>query len=295
MRLRPIIGWAVFIFLVAIIAQAVPSVTGSYYFVKGKRLYAKGDYKGAAEAYQRSVESDPKFARGYVELGAAYRGLEDYAQAEKAFSKAVSIEEDSCAQCGLGMVYHLQNRNREAEAALKRAIDLNPADECAFHELGSLYYDEKRYPEAIQAFLTEITLRPRAGSYHFVGNSYRFTDKFEEALKAYHDALRLNPEYKRVFVDLGHTYNGLGRHAEAIEAYRKAIKAYPDDVNARVSLGLTLLRQGDAQAALEQYQIIEKLDPQRAETLRAAFNRPQCPGGPHICIATDPVRRQSRD
>jgi len=131
MRLRPIIGWAIFIFIVAIIAQAVPSVTGSYYFVKGKRLYSKGDYRGAAEAYERSVSSDPKFARGYVELGSAYRGLEDYAQAEKAFAKAVSIQEDSCAQCGLGMAYHLQHKHREAEAALKRAIDLNPGDECA--------------------------------------------------------------------------------------------------------------------------------------------------------------------
>jgi tetratricopeptide (TPR) repeat protein len=273
MRLRPIIGWVIFIFIVAIIAQAMPSVTGSYYFVKGKRLYSKGDYKGAAEAYERSVSSDPKFARGYVELGSAYRGLEDYAQAEKAFAKAVSIEEDSCAQCGLGMVYHLQHKNREAEAALKRAIELNPGDECAFYQLGSLYYDEERYQEAIQAFLTETLLRPRAGTYHFIGNSYRYTGKFDEAVSAYRDALRLNPEYKRVFVDLGHAYYGLGRYREAINAYRQAIEADSGNVDARVALGLSELRHGDVDAGLEQYQIVQKLDPERAEALRHELSR----------------------
>jgi len=273
MRLRPIIGWTIFIFVIAIIAQAVPSATGSYYFVKGKRLYSKGDYKGAAEAYEHSVSSDPKFARAYVELGSAYRGLEDYAQAEKAFAKAISIEEDSCAQCGLGMIYHLQNRHREAEAALNRAITLNPADECAFNQLGRLYYDEERYPEAIQAFWTETTLKPRATTYHFIGNSYRYTDKLEEAVKAYREALRLNPNYTKVFVDLGHTYSELALHSDASDAFRQALKADPNDIETRVALALTELRHGDRRVALEQYQMIQKLDPQRAETLAEAFNR----------------------
>jgi len=273
MRLRPIIGWAIFIFIVAIIAQAVPSVTGSYYFVKGKRLYSKGDYRGAAEAYERSVSSDPKFARGYVELGSAYRGLEDYAQAEKAFAKAVSIQEDSCAQCGLGMVYHLQHRNREAEGALKRAIDLNPGDECAFNQLGRLYYDEERYQEAIRAFLTETTLRPRATTYHFIGNSYRYTSKFDEAVTAYREALRLDPEYKRLSVDLGLAYYALGRYTQAIESYRQAIKADPNDVNARFALCVTELRHGDVREGLEHYQILQKLDPERAEMIRREISQ----------------------
>ena len=273
MRFRPIIGWAVFMVLAVIIAQAVPSLTGSYYFVKGKRLYSKGDYKGAAEAYERSVSSDPKFARGYVELGMAYRGLDDYAQAEKAFANAVRIQEDSCAQCGLGMVYHLQHRNREAEVALKRAIELDPADECAFNQLGRLYYDEERYQEAIQPFITETTLQPRAVTYHFLGNSYRYTSKFDEALKAYREGLQLDPMYNKMFVDQGHAYYGLGRYSEAIGAYRRAINVDPENVDARVALGLSELRHGNARAAFEQYQIIQNLDPERAASLRAAFSR----------------------
>jgi tetratricopeptide (TPR) repeat protein len=268
MRLRPFIGWAVFFFLIAIIAQAVPSVTGSYYFIKGKRHYSKGEYQAAASAYERSVASDPDFARGYVELGLAYLQLEQYDQSEKAFSKAVNIHDDSCAQCGLGMVYHLKGRNKEAEAALKKAQALNPYDTCGFNQLGRAYYNQERYSEAIEVFRKEIELRPTAVSYHFLGASYSYLDRFAEARDAYQAALRLDPNYTTVYVYLGHACYRLGRPSEAIEAYRKAIKAEPDDVEARISLGLTELKIGNKRAALEQYEIVRRLDPARASVLR---------------------------
>lgn len=268
MRLRPFVGWAVFFFLIAIIAQVVPSVSGSFYFIKGKRLYSKGDYRAAAVAYERAVSSDPDFARGYIELGSAYHQLEKYGEAEKAFTTAIGIREDSCAQCGLGMAYHMQGKNKEAETALKKAQKLNPGDLCAIYQLGRLYYNEERYQEAIEVFKEQIDIKPTAISYHFLGASYSYLDKFKEAREAYLEALRVDPNYTNVYVYLGHASYALGRLSEAVEAYRKAIKAKPDDVVARVSLGLTELKQGNIRAAIEQYEIVRRLDPAEADVLK---------------------------
>jgi tetratricopeptide (TPR) repeat protein len=267
MRLRPFIGWAVFFFLAAVIAQSVPSVTGSYYFLKGKSFFSKGDYQAAVVAYERSVSSDPKFARGYVELGLAYHHLEKYTQAEEAFKKAVTIHDDSCAECGLGMVLHLQGRNEEAEKALKKAAALNPQDTCAFNQLGRMYYKLERYPEAIEAFRSEIKLRPNAISYHFLGNSHLYSNQFEKALSAYHDALRIDPDYSRVYVYVGHAFSHLRRWPEASEAYQKAIKAKPNDTEAHLGLGFVELKRGNKQAALEQYEILRSQDSDWAAAL----------------------------
>jgi tetratricopeptide (TPR) repeat protein len=267
MRLRPIIGWAVFFFLAALIVRTVPSISGSFYFLKGKHLFVKGDYRGAATAYERAVGSDPKFARGYVELGSTYSALENYPKAEEAFKKAITVEEDSCAECGLGMVYRLQGRNEEAEKALKRAQELNPRDTCAFNELGRLYYDLEKYPEAIQAFRSEIKLRPTAVSYHFVGNAHGYLNEDTEALAAYREALRLNPKYVQIYLPLGHAANRLGRHAEAVEAYRRAIEAKPDDAEAHLGLAVTEVELGNIEVALNEYKILKRLEPAWAERL----------------------------
>ena len=273
MRLRPLIGWAVFFFIVAIIAQAVPSVSGSYYFIKGKRLYSKGNYEQAAAAYEHSVGSDPNFARGYIELGLAYLQLRKLEQSEAAFTKAAKIHEDSCALCGLGMVYQAQKRNNEAEVALKKALELNPSDNCAINYLGRVYYKQEKYKEAIEIFRKELQIRPTAFSYHYLGNSYGYIDQFQEARQAYKEALRLDPEYTEVYVDLAYACYRTDRPAEAAEIYRKALKEDSENVAAHVGLALSELKQGNKERAFAHYLIAQRLDPEAAKRLDCEFSR----------------------
>src|SRR5882724_8283760 len=272
MRIRPLIGWGVFFLLVAIIANYVPSGLGSFYFIKGKHLSHSGDHHAAIQAYQQSINSDPKFARTYVELGTSYLALEKYSEAEAAFKQAMAIDDDACASCGLGVVYHRQGRELEAAKSLKRAISLNPNDTCPYDRLGRMYYDLGQYPESIEAFRQEIKLQPSSVAYHFLGNGYYFTDKLEEALAAYREAIRLTPNYEEAYIELGKVYNRLGRHADAIDSYQHALKIQPNDVIAHVGLGVTEFKQGNKDAAIRQYRILRDLDPKCAERLLREIN-----------------------
>jgi tetratricopeptide (TPR) repeat protein len=272
MRARPLIGWGVFFLLITIIANYVPSGLGSIYFIKGKFLSASGNHQAAVLAYKQAISSDPKFARTYVDLGSSYLALEKYSDAEAAFKQAMAIDDDSCASCGLGMVYHLQGREDEAVKTLKKAISLNPMDTCAYDRLGRMYYDLGQYTESTEAFRQEVKLRPSSVAYHFLGNGYYFTEKLEEARAAYQEAIRLTPNYEEAYVELGKVYNRLGCHADAIDSYQHAIKIQPDDVIAHVSLGFTVLKQGNEDAAIRQYRILRDLDPKWAEWLLREIN-----------------------
>jgi len=275
MRIRPVIGWGIFFILIAIIATHVPSGLGSFYFIKGKRLSASGDHQAAVQAYQQSISSDPKFARTYVELGTSYLALEKYSEAEAAFKQATALDDDSCASCGLGMVYHRQGRENEAAKALKKAISLNPNDTCPYDQLGRMYYDLGQYTESIEAFRLEIKLQPSSVAYHFLGNCYYFTEKFDDAVAAYQEAIRLTPNYEEAYIELGKVYNRLGRHADAIDAYQHALKIQPDDVIAHEGLGFTEFKQGNKDAAIRQYRILRDLDPKCAERLLREINAQQ--------------------
>src|SRR4030095_1250526 len=105
------------------------------------------------------------------------------------------------------MVSPLKGKDEQAEAALKKAQMLNPRDTCPLSELGRMYYDLERYPEAIETFRKEIKLRPSAVSFHFLGNSCRYIGRFEEDRASYHSALYLDPKYTALYVDLGHACN----------------------------------------------------------------------------------------
>jgi tetratricopeptide (TPR) repeat protein len=270
-----VIGWGVFFLLIAIIANYVPSGLGSFYFIKGKRLSNSGAHQAAVQAYQQSISSDPRFARTYVELGTSYLALEKFSEAEAAFTQATAIADDSCARCGLGMVYYRQGRKDEAAKTLEKAISLNPKDTCPYDQLGRMHYDLGQYAESIEAFRQEIKLQPSSVAYHFLGNGYYFTEKLDDAVAAYREAIRLTPNYEEAYLELGKVYNRLGRHGDAIDSYQHALKIQPDNVIAHVGLGFNEFKQGNRDAAIRQYRILRGLDPKWAELLLREINAQQ--------------------
>ena len=269
MRLRPALGWAVFIFLVTIIVQALPSPVGGYYFFQGQYFRRQGRPDEAAQAFEKSIASDPNFARSHIDLGSTYLDLEKYADAEKQFKEALSIKEDSCAACGLGAVYRQMKRNDEAESILKQAIKLSPTDSCAYNQLGRLYYDLEKYPQAADSFASLIKLDPTSVNYYFLAQSLYESGKTEDSIEYYRSAAKKDRSNYKLFIDLATAYYRLARYREAQASLEVAVALKPDSLKARSFLGVTYYMRGDIPAAMEQYHWVLGKDPQiAAEMLR---------------------------
>jgi len=72
---------------------------------------------------------------------------------------------------------------------------------------------------------------------------------------------------------LGVTYGGLGRYQDAIEAYKQAIRIKPDDAEAHCNLGSAYFSTGDKGSALEEYKILKTLDAEQANKLFNLINK----------------------
>jgi cytochrome c-type biogenesis protein CcmH/NrfG len=67
--------------------------------------------------------------------------------------------------------------------------------------------------------------------------AYRGLDRYAEAVEAFKEAIRLEPDNASAHFGLGWAYLGLDRYAEAVEAFKEAIRLEPDNAWAHFGLG----------------------------------------------------------
>jgi tetratricopeptide (TPR) repeat protein len=66
-----------------------------------------------------------------------------------------------------------------------------------------------KFEEAIKAYKNVIKINPdKYGAYNNMGLAYTGLDKFEEAIKAYEDAIEINPNYDTAYYNMGIAYTG---------------------------------------------------------------------------------------
>lgn len=91
-----------------------------------------------------------------------------------------------------------ENKYAEAEQNYLKAMEKNPFNNITNFNLGTTFYKQQKYDEALQQFNTfansTTDKEKQAKAYHNIGNSYLKTDKLEEAIKAYKQSLKLNPK-----------------------------------------------------------------------------------------------------
>jgi superkiller protein 3 len=103
--------------------------------------------------------------------------------------------------------------------------------------------------------------------------------KLDEAIAAYKEAIRLQPDEALGYVNLGALLCDLKHdYAGAIAAFQEAIRLKPDFIGAYANLGVALAKQGKLDEALAAYKEIIRLQPDTAPAHnRLAWLLANCP------------------
>ena len=128
-------------------------------------IHARLGQTGAAEAAaQRATHLDPKsdlLWMAWNDLGLAWLGGKDYAQAARAYEKATELKPDeSGAWFNLGASLQQSGNLTAARKAYQRAIDLKESLAEAWHNLGIICAETGDLPGAAAAFRRETTWAP---------------------------------------------------------------------------------------------------------------------------------------
>jgi eukaryotic-like serine/threonine-protein kinase len=174
----------------------------------------------------KALELDSDLADAYGAVGAVNTDDWQWERAEQAFRRAIDLNPESqvTCDCYAGLLSIL-GRHAEAVALAQRMAKVNPLVSASFANLGERLYEARRYAEAEAALRRALDMEPQNfGALVFLGIVYQATGRADAAVPLYDRApLR---ESAVMAVALAEA----GRRSEAMDLLRKTEpRAQPSD------------------------------------------------------------------
>ncbi len=161
--------------------------------------------RAAKAHFERAIALDPNYALAYVGLADSHATLPEYA----------------------GTDY--QESFAPRQAAIDKAIELDPGSGEAYASFGNLRLNENRTEEAEEYFLKAIDLRPNyATAHHWYALLLRDSGRMEEAILQIREALELDPAAPILSQVLAGLLNRQGRLEEAQAAALDGVRRNPE-------------------------------------------------------------------
>lgn len=233
-RIRPVAFALAFLFALAC-AQSVALAQDDFedeaadpvkLFNKGQDAHAKKNYEQAIELYDDALKLRPDFAEVEFQKAGALVALKRTAEAEKSYRRASEIRPTwSLPHAALGLLLvRTPGREREAEAPLRRALELDAKN--------------------LTATVALAELRTRAGD-------------ASEAVTLWRRATELKPEDASLRVERGRAERASKDAAGALKSFARALELDAPNVEARLARADLYLESNDKEHALEDVRALE--------------------------------------
>jgi adenylate cyclase len=221
----------------------------------------------ALDIFQRASERDPSFARAFAGLSMTYALLPGYA----AFDRDLA--------------------NREALVAARKAVALDPKNAEALTALAQSYFDQRKIPQAVDAFDRAIAANPRyALARHWKGITLSAVGRLAEGEAELRAARALDPASLPLqsFLSVNLTQQGHLKEAlaEALDLLRRA-PDYRNGLHQAFVQAAMLGRAREYVGLLERYFRVIGEDPALARTIVDAIEKPAL--RPAAIAALEPV------
>jgi len=199
------------------------SQLAQYAIIQAAGFIRDNRQEDAIAAFKRALAFDPQNTTALTNIGNINLSLNNNAEAIKAFKDLVKSQIYSAdpqikadAQMKLGNAYLQDKQYAESEKAFKQAASLDPTNPLPDFTLGMQYLNTDRLDEA-EALLLQVQRKTPGDSnvYFGLGSLYNKQGKYEDAVKSLETALDIKPNFPSARYELGFAYSKLGKRDEA--------------------------------------------------------------------------------
>ncbi len=236
--------------------------------------YADREWSAAIAAFEAFVEGYPDSAqlnRAYLRLAQAHGQAAQDELARQYYSKLIALGPDDSyanqAVASWGSLYVRRYQYREAAQMCEEVMRMYPgtrAGEVAHFYIGNYLYGDKRYDDAIHAYVTFLEAYPksvyqRSGLRQLVDILLRESrsDQAEEVLQKY---ITASPDDSLILGQLAEVYAGQERFEDAVRMLEQALERKPGDVQLLQSLGTAYIESGERSKARDAWLRVVEVD-----------------------------------
>ena len=248
---------------------------GRFYAERRNRV----DYLKAVDYYQQAIKLDPGYAMAYARLAIAQQWFNNWAAnaderrttsplARANATKAVELAPQSAVALGaLGINQAWSDVDyRAAEATLKKAVALDPANAETLYQLADVTGCLGRLDEAIAMMRKVLTMEPLNASFHFYTGQFLLAiGRLDEAEAELRRAIDLQPTAEAFRAYLAMAYIKRGKLDQAL----LTAKSEPAPAQRRAALAMVHFAQGDKVQGEAQLAEVIRLDSDYSQILIA--------------------------
>ncbi|MGP0019204.1 MAG: tetratricopeptide repeat protein [Candidatus Sulfotelmatobacter sp.] len=261
------------------------------FLLKGAAEIARQKYSDAEQDAQQAMQRAPQSPKPLAQMGTIQLAQKHYADAEKFYREALDKDPSSTeGLSGLMNTYFVEKQVDKAiaaanaqiakspnnsnfydllgtalfngkkdlpgaEAALRKAVELDKNNSDALEKLGKVQVQEGASDKALALYLQSIKDNPRDVTFYILsGELYGAKRDWDDAEKMYRQALSIAPDHPLASNNLAYVILEQGGNVDvAMGLAQTARRGMPDSPNAADTLGWAYYHKGIYQSAIDQF------------------------------------------
>lgn len=190
--------WSCILFL----AQACQAQSKTDEFALGEQALNDGNTAVAIQHFDALLKQQPRQERALVLRSKAKYQQQNYEGARKDSQLVLDINpaqftpDDYNALWNMGVIHNNLRQFEKARAYLNRIKQADSTDLRVYESIAYSYLQEQNYPAALTEFGQAVQISPSAKtSFYGLGKAHLMQGHFKQAVQAYDQAIKLDPNY----------------------------------------------------------------------------------------------------
>jgi serine/threonine protein kinase/tetratricopeptide (TPR) repeat protein len=245
-------------------ALNLPNLSPEVLLMCGKVDVQLRKYDRAIGNFEKVIRQQSDNAEAILSLALAYEFKADPAKAKEAYLQAISLRPNYwAAHNDLGWFYFNQGDFTEAALSWTRVTELLPLNPTGYSNLGSALLYQGKYDDALKAYREALSLKKSVPVYQNIGIAYIFKGNCNEAVAQLRKGLEMDESARQdaeLWGTLGDAYSCTpAQSKQAAAAYTQAISLAEKGVDSDSNYYLSLLAEWHARLGNKRL-AIEKIE-----------------------------------